>query len=87
LAVLYWKHTVLAKQPLYVAFVDLKSAFDLVPREKLWVVLYRIGVPSNLVSLLKRLHEETYAQVRWGNLGELTDKIPINRGVRQGCVL
>ena len=38
-----------------------------------------------LLDILARLHEGNYAQVRWGSRGELTEKIPINRGVRQGC--
>ena len=37
-------------------FIDLVKAFDRVPRELLWQVLLRYGVPPKLVSLLRALH-------------------------------
>ena len=33
--------------PLFLAFLDLKKAFDKVPREKLWVKLAATGVPKS----------------------------------------
>ena len=38
-------------------FIDLVKAFDRVPRELLWEVLLRYGVPPKLVSLLRALHD------------------------------
>ena len=40
----------------WVVFIDLVKAFDRVPREMLWEVLLRYGVPPKLVSLLRALH-------------------------------
>ncbi len=36
--------------------IDLVKAFDRVPRELLWDVMLKQGVPSKLVSLLKALY-------------------------------
>ena len=41
-------------------FIDLVKAFDRVPRELLWEVLLRYGVPPKLVSLLRALHETVH---------------------------
>lgn len=54
------------------AFVDLKSAFDLVLRLKLWQVLRDMGMPLDLLALVTRMQEGSYARTQ---------------GVRQGCVL
>ena len=44
---------------LWVAYVDLKSAFDSVDRESLWLLLRRRGIPDKLVKLMKELYAET----------------------------
>ena len=36
-------------KPLWIAYVDLKSAFDYVDRESLWLLLRRHGIPSKIV--------------------------------------
>ena len=40
-----------AKQ--HVLFVDLRKAYDSVPREALWRILTKLGVPDNLVNIIK----------------------------------
>jgi len=44
------------QQPLHVAFVDLKAAFDSVDRNALWKAMRGIGVPSVLMDLIIDLH-------------------------------
>ena len=46
-AILYWKYVSLEKQNLYVAFIDLRAASELVPRETLWYVLREMDAPEN----------------------------------------
>ena len=70
---------------LFLVFVDLRKAYDSVPREALWRVLLQFGVPVKLVSLIKGLHEGMEVRVRVGE--EHTDSIGVNNGLRQGCVL
>ena len=40
-------------------YVDLKSAFDSVDREALWLLLRRHGIPDKLVELMKELYTGT----------------------------
>ena len=37
-------------------FLDLVKAFDRVPREPLWKVLHKFGVPAKVVRLIQALH-------------------------------
>jgi len=46
-------------QPLWIAYVDLKSAFDSVDQESLWLLLRRHGIPDKLVELMKELQLRT----------------------------
>ena len=40
------------QRPLWVAFIDLKAAFDSVDRMALWKLLYRFGLNSKIVDLV-----------------------------------
>eukprot|EP00964_Phaeocystis_antarctica_P006162 scaffold3356_cov66-Phaeocystis_antarctica.AAC.1 len=44
----------------WVLLLDLVTAFDRVPRELLWQVLLRLGVPPKLVRLLMALHDQVH---------------------------
>ena len=72
-------------RPLYVAYVDLKSAFDSVDREALWKTIRGVGIPDSLLALIKDLHRGTHSQVQVG--GHLSPSFSTGSGVRQGCVL
>ena len=43
-------------QPLWVAYVDLKAAFDSVDRTALWQLLLSVGLPHRIVELFKALY-------------------------------
>jgi len=76
------------QQPLHVAFVDLKAAFDSVDRNALWKamrLLRGIGVPPILMDLIIDLHTATSARVRLA--GRLSTPFITTSGVMQGCVL
>jgi Reverse transcriptase (RNA-dependent DNA polymerase) len=73
------------QRPLYVGYVDLKSAFDSVDRSALWQALKGIGMPSILLSILQDLHTDTGARVRVGK--DTSERFLTSSGVRQGCVL
>mgnify|MGYP002804269459 CR=1 FL=1 len=72
---------------LYVCFVDLKSAFDTVPRAKLWEKMACWGIPTRLLSAIIDLHTSTWVQVKVGNGKNITRKISTYVGLKQGCVL
>ena len=44
-------------QETWILFLGLVKAFDKVPRELLWRVLTKLGVPNKLVSILKAMHK------------------------------
>ena len=44
--------------PLYIGFIDLTKAFDLVSRSGLFKLLQRIGCPTKLLKIITSFHEE-----------------------------
>ena len=70
-------------ESLYV-FVDLK-AYDSVPRQALWKVLEKYGVPEKMLNVMKSFHEGMHAEVRVGST--VTDRFEVQNGLRQGCTL
>ena len=69
---------------LYIAFVDLRAAFDTIDHGSLWKILQVLGTPPKLVSLFQQLYCDAESSVRIN--GKLSDSFTINSGVRQGCV-
>jgi len=69
----------------YVAYVDLKSAFNLEYREALKKTNWGVGVPETLINLIRDLHSHTHFQVRVAN--SLSLPFYTHSGVRQLCVL
>ena len=58
--------------PLYMSFVDLQKVYDSVDREPLWKVLARVGVPEEMIAVIRQFHDGMQAQVRMDD-GELSD--------------
>ena len=72
-------------QSLCMLFVDLRKAYDSVPRQALWKVLEKCGVPPKLLSLVKSCHEGMRAEVRVGF--RTTEEFEVRNGLRQGFTL
>ena len=68
----------------WVMFLDLVKAFDRVPREMLWDVLLKFGVPVKLVQLLRALHNNVNVKF---SVNEVTHTIKCTIGVKQGDIL
>jgi hypothetical protein len=66
-------------------FIDFKKAYDSVKREVLYNILLEFGLPKKLVRVIKMSLNKTYSKVRIGKL--LSDKIPIQNGLKQGDAL
>ena len=77
--------SVACDQPLFMAFVDLRKAYDSVPRDTLWRILRVYGVHTKLIELLMDLHTGTQAAVRM--CGVVSEWFDVHGGVRQGCVI
>ena len=46
----------------FLDFVDLKKAYDLVPREGLWTALEKLGMPEELIGIMRCFHENIKAR-------------------------
>ena len=51
----------------------------------LWIALQKLGVPEDVIKLVKSFHEDMKARVRVD--GELLEEIEVTNGLRQGCTL
>ena len=71
--------------PLYIAFIDLTKAFDLVSRDGLFKILTKIGCPPKLQSITESFHSGMKGTVQFN--GSLSEPFEIRSGVKQGCVL
>ena len=68
----------------WVFFMDLVKAFDRVPRELLWNILLKFGVPPKIVNLLKCLHERVVVKFTVDGIVHTLLSII---GVKQGDIL
>ena len=73
----------------YVAFTDLRKAFDSVVQEKLWSILQKSGVNGKMLNAITTsVHTSVYnvvtAEVR--ARGDLTDSVMRQSGLKQGDV-
>ena len=51
----------------YFCFIDYDKAFDCVDRTKLWKILKEMGIPDNLICLMRKLYAGQEATVRTGH--------------------
>ena len=72
-------------EALYILFVDLKKAYNSIPRQLLWKVLEKCGVPPRMLAVVKSFHEGMHAEVRIGS--DTTEKFEVRNGLRQGCTI
>ena len=68
----------------WILFIDLVKAFDRVPRELLWDILSKFGVPEKLVRVLRALHHRV--EVKF-SICNITKTITCIIGVKQGDIL
>ena len=72
-------------KPLYACFVDLRKAYDCVPRPLLWQVMQNIGVPCQFLRAVQSMYDGVSCMVNIG--GCLSDPFAACKGVKQGCPL
>ena len=73
------------KSKLFLFFIDLRKAYDSVPRAAMWRALEKLGIPKCIINIIRSYHDGMTARVRVN--GELTEKFPVENGLRQGCTL
>jgi len=69
----------------YLAFLDLKKAYDTVPIYNILTKLKHIGIRGKCLQFITELYKTSKARVSLNN--KLSDEFEIFRGVRQGCPL
>jgi len=72
-------------QDVFLCFIDYDKAFDCVDHKILWTFLRDTGFPEHLVMLVHNLYDKKKVVVRTEH-GDIKP-FPIEKGVRQGCVL
>ena len=71
---------------LFMCFIDLQKAYDTVDRTLLWQVLTRIGVPPQMIAVIRQHNDGMRACVQPDD-GVCSDWFEVEQGLRQGCVL
>ena len=69
----------------FLVFIDLKKAYDSVPRAALWLILAKAGLPNGLITIIRSYHDGMEAVV--ATAGGTTQPIYVDNGLRQGCSL
>ncbi|KAL6458375.1 hypothetical protein MHYP_G00336050 [Metynnis hypsauchen] len=73
------------QKPLYVTFIDLTKAFDLVSRDGLFNILLKIKCPRKLYSMIRSFHDGMKATIQ--HEGSMSEPFDVKSGVKQGCIL
>ena len=72
------------QRPIWIAFVDLKAAFDSLDCNPSWKLLHSLGLHSKVVDFMEAWHMDTCSCVCAD--GMLSDWFAVGSGVRQGCL-
>ena len=73
------------KRPVFVCFVDFKSAFDLVNRKALLYKLLNSGIKGKMFNILRDMFSKSNSRVKWNN--EIGQSFENKYGVLQGGVI
>ena len=72
-------------QDLHLVFVDLKKAYDTVPRELIWWSLRKKNVPEGFINVIQDMYKDSLSQIQTRDW--CTDYFRINVGLHQGSAL
>ena len=56
------------ESPSYVLFVDLVKAFDSTPRDVLFAILKKFGVPPRMLDVIQRMHRDVVVSMMVGDI-------------------
>ena len=73
------------QMPAYIAFLDAKSAFDVVSHQNPMRKLFHVGIEGNLWTHIGSLHQDAKSAVKWQ--GQISEKFRVEQRVRQGGIL
>ena len=69
----------------FLAFMDLKKAYDTIYRHGMWQMLRLYGVGEKLLKAVQSFNKDSMMFVWVGN--DMSEWFPVNVGLRQGCVM
>ena len=72
--------------PLFLCFIDIQKAYDSVDWNLLWQVLFHLGVPPQMITVIRKFHDGMKVCIRSSD-GTCSKPFDVNQGLRQGCVL
>ena len=72
------------KAKIFLVFIDLRKAYDSVPREALWVALGKLGVPDSLIEWIRSFHQGMKAAIRLDTAGGDQCRKWTEAGLRHG---
>ncbi len=67
------------------AFLDLKKAYDSVNRDILWETMESLGYGGKTLRIIKGMYTNVQTTITLGNI--TTERIPVDKGLKQGCPL
>ena len=70
---------------LFLCFMDIQKTYGSVDRNLLWQVLSRLGVPPQMITVIREFHDRMKACVRSSD-GTCSKPFDVNQGLRKGCV-
>jgi len=73
-------------KPTYLAFIDFKKAYDVVPHKELFEKMARMGVPKKLLKFIQSMYASSSMQVKLPN-STRSSAWKVSKGLRQGCPL
>ena len=76
-----WEH----QAKIFILFIDLRKAYDSVPRQALWLALAKLGIPESTIQLVRSFHQDMQATVQLD--GDSSDPIDVGNVLRQGCCM
>ena len=76
-----WEH----QSKAFLTFIDLKKAYDSVPRHAMWLALEKLGVSEQTIRLIRSFHDNMRARVRLE--GMMLEEIQVRNGLHQGCCM
>jgi exonuclease III len=74
-----------AVPPLYIAVLDVESAFNTAQHELMWKRLHSIGVHGRMLGAVQSLYAGYNIRIQAGGL--VGEQVPVQCGVKQGCPL
>ena len=74
-----------ASMSLFKYFIDLLKAYGTVDRTLLWQLVTRIGVPSQMMAVIRQFHDAIRTRVRPDDVVS-SDIFEVEQGLRQGYV-